>query len=134
MKKYGDWIKKSVPLPTHRAIPELRNSKEWEIAIKEWDQRIDIKRANKALAIFKEIADKEHNNGLAQLWVCRAMYYLGYYYMAEEQQEKSIKYYKEGAKYGERALKIIPRSVAAHYWFLINFGRSIQNTNPKTSV
>ncbi len=127
MNNYGDWITKTKPLPSGRALPAISPGKDWAVAIGAWDNRADISQGKKAVNLFKQIADKHPENGNALIWVCRGCYYLGYYYMAEQNEELSLSYFYEGVKYGKKALKILPDSVPANYWFAINFGRTIQD-------
>ncbi|MEA3224167.1 MAG: hypothetical protein U9P49_13530 [Thermodesulfobacteriota bacterium] len=130
MDHYGNWIKKSVPLPVGRALPDLGPSDEWREAIKDWTQRVDIEKAKAAVQIFKQIADEDPANGLAQIWASRSLYYLGEYHTSIGQHKtKAVPYYEEGITYGERALKILPYSIPAHYWLELNLARSVQFTS-----
>ncbi len=127
MNNYGEWITKIKPLSTGRVLAEIAQGQDWETAVAAWDNRADISQAKKAVNLFKQIADKDPQNGSSLIWVCRGFYYLGYYYMAEQNEEFSLSYFHEGVKYGEKALKILPDSVPANFWFALNFGRTIQN-------
>ncbi|MCD6569789.1 MAG: hypothetical protein J7L53_03710 [Deltaproteobacteria bacterium] len=130
MTHYGEWVKKVTPLPIGRALPELEPSDEWIKAMKNWDQRGDIEKGKAAVEIFKQIADKNPANGLAQIWASRSLYYLGEYHTSIGQHKtKAVPYYKEGMTYGERALKILPYSIPAHYWLELNLARSVQYTS-----
>lgn len=121
--------KESYTFPVGRALPELAASDMWDEAIKYWDMREKIESAEKAVELFKKIADSQPDNVLAKIWVTRAIYYLGYYYTSIDQHEKGLPYYKEGIEYGKKALALDPNSVPAHYWRQVNLSRSIQTTN-----
>ncbi len=129
VKRYDQLIKKHAPLPTARAAGRIRGFDDWNTAIDLWDQRIDISRAEQAVALFEKAAKENPKNGRALLWAARGMYYLGYYYMAEENEDKYQNYFECGAEYGKRALKVIPRDDRAHYWYVLNFARSLQDAS-----
>jgi tetratricopeptide (TPR) repeat protein len=124
---YGTWIKKTTPLAGGRELPEMNQYTEWKPVIQLWDARSDIKNAQAAVDIFKKIADREKGDINAQIWVCRATYYLGRYYEFDNQIEKSVSIFVTGVEYGNRALKINKNNVPANYWFFMNLGRSIEH-------
>lgn len=130
LSQYGDWIKGAAPLPIAAALPPLRASERWNRFMSLWNQRADIEKAVAAVKLLEEFAHTAANDGLAQLWACRGNYYLGMYYTSVGQHdEKAVAYYLRGSQYGEQALKLLPHSVPAHYWYMLNLARSIQNTS-----
>jgi tetratricopeptide (TPR) repeat protein len=127
--RYGDWIRGASPLPVGEALPPQRSSEVWNRFVILWAQRVDVEKGKAAVKILEELANANPNDGFAQLWACRGNYYLGEYYTSVRQHDDmAVPYYKRGAEFGEKVLKIMPYSVPAHYWYQLNVARSIQYT------
>lgn len=127
---YGDWIRGAAPLPIAEALPPLRKPEVWNRFLPLWNQRTDIAKATAAARILEDFAQANPQDGPAQLWACRANYYLGMYYTSLGQHdEKGVPRYTRGLEFGARALTLLPRSVPAHYWYQLNLARSIQNAS-----
>lgn len=128
-KTYGPLFLKKLPVPVGRALPELDAIPEFKEALPAWDQREDVEKGKKAVAAFKRIADKNPDNLMAQNWVCRGNYYLGYYYLSRGDNDAALPFFHEGNDYGLKALAIDPHNVPANYWRQLNLVRSIQNAS-----
>lgn len=127
-KKYAATWAAKLPAPVGRALSEL-DMPEFKMAMADWDARADVEKGKKAVAVFKQIADTHPKNLLAQTWVARGNYYLGYYYISLGEHDAALPYFKEGNAYGGKALAIDPHFVPAHYWRQLNLARSIENAN-----
>ncbi len=128
-KNYGPLFLRQLPVPVGRALPVLDTIPDFVTALQDWDKREDIDKGKKAVAVFRAIADENPGNLMAQLWVCRGDYYLGYYYLARGEDDASLPFFKQGNEYGLRALALDPHNVPANYWRQLNLARSIQNAN-----
>ena len=128
-KTYGSIFARKLPVPVGRALPLLEDIPAFMAALPDWDKREDIEKGKKAVAEFKRIADEHPDNLVAQTWVCRGNYYLGYYYLSLGEDEASLPFFEQGNDYGLRALAIEPHNVPANYWRQLNLARSIQNAN-----
>ena len=128
-KTYGPIFVNKLPVPVGRALPLLDDVPAFMAALPDWDNRGDIEKGKKAVAEFKRIADEHPDNLIAQTWVCRGNYYLGYYYLSRRDDDASLPFFEQGNDYGLRALAIDPHNVPANYWRQLNLARSIQNAN-----
>ena len=129
-KNYGALIKSAAPLEGGEAIPYMKSSPEWDAFKKLWDQRVNIENAKAAVPLIEKIADSRPNDGLAQTWASYANYFCGQYYTGQNEHDtKAMFFYKKGIGYGEKAMKLSPRSVPANYWYQANLARSIQFTS-----
>lgn len=130
LSKYGDWIKGAAPLPIAAALPPLNAPDVWGRFSPLWSQRVDIEKAVAAVKILEDYARTAPNDGLAHLWASRGNYYIGMYYTSIGQHdEKGVARYLRGSEYGEQAQNLLPHSVPAHYWYMLNLARAIQNTS-----
>lgn len=127
-KTYGPFFMDKLPVPIGRALPEM-DLPEFGAALKQWDQRDKIEKGEEAVALFKKIADENPKNALAQTWVARGNYYLGYYYISLGQDKRALPFFIEGDRYGQKAIALAPNEVPANYWRQLNLARSIQNAN-----
>lgn len=126
---YGSIFVNHLPVPVGRALPVLEDMPAFTTALQDWDKRGDIEKGKKAVAAFRRIADEHPDNLVAQTWVCRGNYYLGYYYLAHGDDDASLPFFKQGNVYGLKALELDPHNVPANYWRQLNLARSIQNAN-----
>ena len=127
-KTYGAFFMEKLPVPVGRALPEI-DSQEFKTALASWDQRERIEKGKEAVTLFKKIADDHSNNVLAQTWVARGDYYLGYFYISLGQDKRALPFFLEGDLYGRKAIALAPNDVPANYWRQLNLARSIQNAN-----
>ncbi|MBU0993879.1 MAG: hypothetical protein KJ737_15400 [Proteobacteria bacterium] len=126
---YGPLFLTKLPVPIGRALPEMDHIPAFKEAMIDWDMREDIHKGKKAVAVFKKIADDNPKDLLAQLWVARGDYYLGFYHLSMGRYDVALPIFKEGNVYGLKALDLSPHSVPANYWRQLNLARSIQNEN-----
>ena len=128
--KYGNWIKDISPQPYIETIEPASNQPGWDAFARLWANRYDIEKAVQAQKISEEWANANPNNGLLQVWACRASYCVGEYWDSMgEHDSKALPYYKKGIIYGEKAVKLTPQSVPAKYWYNACLGRSVQTTS-----
>ena len=127
-KTYGKLFEKRPRLPVGPALPPL-DIPGFRSALESWNGREDIEKGLKAVAAFRAVADQHPENSLAQIWVARGNYYLGYYYLSMDQYDRGLSYFEEGNRYGMKALALSFHSVPANYWRQLNLARSIQNAN-----
>ena len=129
MARYGDWIRGGTPFPITEALPLLPASQQTQNFYRLWSKRAKIEKGLAAAEILKRMASSSANDGLIQIWACRAYHYLGFYYASQgNQEEKAMRYYQQGLRYGEKALKLLPHSVPAHYWQARNLSGWMQVT------
>lgn len=127
--KYGAFIRTYAPIRnTGEALPDMEYPG-WDAFKALWLNRLDVKNAVAALAMLEKIAKQNSADGLAQTWVSRANYYVGIYYTSLDEHDKAMIYYKQGIVYGTKARKLLPYSVPANYWYLLNLQRSVQFTS-----
>lgn len=126
---YGAHFAHKLPAPVGRALPLLDTVPAFMAAIPDWDRREDIEKAEQAVAVFRKVANENPGNLLAQLWVARADYYLGYYYISQGDPEKAQPFFEQGDDYAQKALAINPHHIPANYWRQLNLARSIQHAN-----
>ena len=131
---YGPLFSAHLPVPVGRALPVLDTVPEFTEAIACWDRREDIEQGKKAVTAFTKIANERPDDLIAQLWVCRGNYYLGYYYLSLGEDETALPFFQEGDAYGLKALALDPHNVPANYWRQLNLARSIQNANILTKA
>ncbi|ABW66884.1 tetratricopeptide repeat protein [Desulfosudis oleivorans] len=130
MSNYGEWIHAMSPLKELAALPDLPPSEAWHEARKNWEQKHDIAHLRIAIKQIEAIAKKNPNDGLSQLWACQAYYKLGDYYMQQGEHKKmGVPNYQIAMEYAEKALKLMPYSVEAHYWYQLSLSRKIQVAN-----
>ena len=48
--------------------------------------------------------------------------------MIGQLEEKGTAYFRHGAEYGQKAVKLAPDSLTAHYWYMADLSRSIQSS------
>lgn len=130
LRTHDEWIREAAPLPEGWIVPEMQGET-WEQAITLFkDRPQDHRKGLQALALFNRIANERPRDGLAQTWASFANYDIGEYYTAlGEHETKALPYYKAGMVYGQKALKLEPHSVPAHFWYQCNLARSIQYTS-----
>jgi tetratricopeptide (TPR) repeat protein len=126
---YGALWTSKLPVPVGRALPVPDDIPEFKDALVVWDQREDIEKGKTAVLMFKKIAEAHPDHLIAQTWVSRGSYYLGYYYLSFGQNETSQPFFREGNVYGLKALSLDQHYVPANYWRQLNLARSIQNAN-----
>ncbi len=126
---YGEMLLEQLPVPVGRALPVLDSIPDFKEALIYWDQREDIEKGKQAVELLRQIADAHPDNPLAQTWVARGNYYLGYYYLSLGEIKTARPCFEEGDEYGQKALEIDPHSVPAHYWRQLNLSRSIQHAS-----
>jgi tetratricopeptide (TPR) repeat protein len=101
----------------------------WDTFKTLWLARIDIEKGKAAVAMAERMAREHPADGLAQTWASRANYYIGQYFTSIDEHDKGIIYYKQGIAYGSKARELLPNSVPANYWYMLNLSRSIQFTS-----
>jgi len=117
LARYGDWIRGGAPFPVAEVLPSLPASQKTKDFYRLWNQRDKIDKGLAAVELLKDMASSSPRDGLTLLWACRAHYYLGLYYTSQgNQEERATSCYRQGLRYGENALKLMPHSVPAHYW------------------
>ena len=127
--KYGDLILSYAPIRnTTEALPDMKYPI-WDTFKALWLARLDIEKGKAAVAMVEKMAKENPRDGLAQTWVSRVNYYIGLYYTSIDEHEKSMIYYKQGILYGKKARELLPNSVPANYWYMLNLSRSIQFTS-----
>jgi tetratricopeptide (TPR) repeat protein len=127
--KYGTLIKSYTPIKgTGEALPDMKYPG-WNAFKALWLARVDVEKGKAAAAMVEKIARENPADGLAQIWAARANYYVGEYYTGIDEHEKGIPYYKQGIAYAAIARKLLPNSVPANYYYMLNRSRSIQFTN-----
>lgn len=121
MARYGDWIRGGSPFPVAEALPPLPATPKTKDFNRLWRQRARIDRCLAAVLLLEEMASSAPEDGLIQLWASRAHYYLGLYYTSlGDQDERAARHYRQGVRYGENALKLLPYSVPVRYWLARN--------------
>lgn len=129
LARYGDWIRGGSPLPVAEALPMLPASDKTKVFYRLWGQRAKIDKGLAAVELLKHMASSSPKDGLIQLWACRAHHYLGLYYTSlGNQDERAVRCFQQGMRYGESALKILPYSVPAHYWHARNMSGWLGHT------
>jgi tetratricopeptide (TPR) repeat protein len=127
--KYGTLIRSYAPIKdTTDALPDMKYPG-WDTFKTLWLARIDIEKSKAAVAIAERMATENPTDGLAQTWASRANYYIGQYFTSIDEHDKGIIYYKQGIAYGRKARELLPNSVPANYWYMLNLSRSIQFTS-----
>jgi tetratricopeptide (TPR) repeat protein len=128
--KYGNWIKDISPQPYIETIEPASNQPGWDAFARLWANRYDIEKAVQVQKISEEWANASPNNSLLQVWACRTSYSVGEYWDSMgEHDTKALPYYKKGIAYGEKAVKMMPHSVPAKYWYNACLGRSVQTSS-----
>lgn len=82
-------------------------------------KRADLKLHHKALHAFASLADDFADDYELQWKTSKYYYYLAGRY--KDDTEKSLPFYKLGAKYGKQAMKAKPDGYDGKYWWMINF-------------
>ncbi|KQC08711.1 MAG: hypothetical protein APR62_00155 [Smithella sp. SDB] len=127
--KYGALIKSFTPIRgTGEALPDM-SYPGWSTIKALWVARLDVEKAKKAATMLEKIANDNPSDVLAQLWASRSNYYIGEYYTCLDEHNKGMPYYKKGIAYATLAYKILPTSVPANYYCMLNRARIIQFTN-----
>lgn len=127
--KYGDLIRSYAPIKnTTEALPDMKYPG-WDTFKALWLARLDIEKGKAAVAMVEKMAKDNPRDGLVQTWASRVNYYIGLYYTSIDEHEKSMIYYKQGILYGKKARELLPNSVPANYWYMLNLSRSIQFTS-----
>lgn len=128
LARYGDWIRGGAPFPVAEALPALpvaEKTKRFQLL---WGQRAQIDKAIAAVQLLKELSTNYPKDGLTQVWASRAYYYLGLYYTSLGKSDaKAQENFEQGLRYGETALKLMPQSVPAHYWYALNLAGWVRN-------
>lgn len=130
LKNYGDWIKEAAPLKDGWLVPEMQGL-DWVNGIALFAQGAqDHQKLIRAAELFTQIADRRIQDGTAQTWASYANYEVGEYYSSIGKHDtQALPFYRKGMTYGDKALKLMPHSVPAHYWYFANLGRSVENTS-----
>ncbi|MDY6906513.1 MAG: hypothetical protein SWH61_17715 [Thermodesulfobacteriota bacterium] len=126
---YGEKFADKLPAPVGRALPLLDTMPGFMEVIADWDRREDFEKAQKAVARFREVADAHPDNIIAQIWVARGNYYLGYYWVSLGDPKTALPFFKQGEDYAKKALHLNPHNVPATYWRQLNLSRSIEHAN-----
>jgi tetratricopeptide (TPR) repeat protein len=126
---YGALIRSYAPIKdTIEALPDMKYAG-WNAFKALWLARLDVEKGKAAVSMVEKMARENPTDGLAQIWASRANYYVGQYYTSTDEHDKSMTYYKHGIAYGTLARKLLPNSVPANYWYMLNQSRSIQFTS-----
>jgi len=127
--KYGALIRSYAPVKdTTEALPDMKYPG-WNAFKALWLARLDVEKGKAAASMVEKMARENPADGLAQTWASRANYYVGQYYTSTDEHDKGMPYYKQGIAYGTLARKLLPNSVPANYWYMLNQSRSIQFTS-----
>lgn len=127
--KYGPLIRSHAPIKdTAEALPDMQYPG-WNSFKTLWLARLDVEKAKSAVAMVEKMSKEHPADGLAQTWASRANYYIGQYYTSINKHNEGMTYYKKGIAYGTKAREILPHSVPANYWYMLNLARSIQFTS-----
>jgi|UniRef100_A0A7V3RHY6 tetratricopeptide (TPR) repeat protein len=73
--------------------------------------------------ILTDIVQKEAENLRAHYELSKVCYLMG---DAQKNKEDKLKFYNQGIEYGKKAIRIDKNSIWAHFWYMVNLGRSGQ--------
>ncbi|MEO0124227.1 MAG: tetratricopeptide repeat protein [candidate division WOR-3 bacterium] len=78
-----------------------------------------------------DIVEKEPNNLRALYELSKVCYLMG---DAQDGKDNKLEFYNKGIEYGKKAIKIDKNSVWAHFWYMVNLGRSGQTKGVLNSL
>lgn len=81
--------------------------------------------------ILSGIVEKEPNNLRALYEFSKVCYLMG---DAQDKKDDKLKFYNKGIEYGKKAIDIDKNSVWAHFWYMVNLGRSGQTKGVLNSL
>jgi tetratricopeptide (TPR) repeat protein len=117
-------------MPYPEVLDPLPDRKNWSEFKALWDSRQDVEKAVQALRIAEDWARDAPDNGDVQVWAARVCYSIGEYWTSMgKHDENAVPFYKKGIPYGEKAVKMMPHSVPAKYWYNACLGRSVQTAS-----
>ncbi|MEO0096029.1 MAG: tetratricopeptide repeat protein [candidate division WOR-3 bacterium] len=81
--------------------------------------------------ILSGIVEKEPDNLRALYELSKVCYLMG---DTQDKKDDKLKFYNKGIEYGKKAINIDKNSVWAHFWYMVNLGRSGQTKGVLNSL